>query len=100
MYFSSSTTRSITYTPTVATVLYYYSYVNTETSKLNPDHTTADPHRDLQRYTRTHMGAHVVVNRDDSGTFQLPTDVPLTAKDAATPRFLSACFIPAGAIQE
>merc|ERR1711865_1068379 len=74
-YFVSAQTRSITFTPTEADILYYHSY-STE-----------------------NLGAQITVYRDDSGTFQLPTDVPLTSASATVPRFLSACFIPAGAIE-
>jgi len=74
-YFSVSSTRSVTFTPTEATILYYHSY------------------------TTENLGALVTVHRDDSGRFRLPTDVTLTSVSATTPRFLSACFIPAGAIE-
>jgi hypothetical protein len=75
LYFSSSTTRRVSFSPTVADIYYYHSY-NTE-----------------------NLGGQMTVFWDDSGTFQLPTDVPLTSVSATVPRFLSACFIPAGTIE-
>jgi hypothetical protein len=74
-YFASAQTRSITFTPTLADIVHYHSY------------------------STQNLGAQLTVYRDDSGTFQLPTDVPLTSASATVPRFLSACFIPAGAIE-
>jgi len=98
MYFSSATTRSITYTPTGAVTLYYYSYTNEDLIRMFEE-TTDNPHSDRSRLVRTNIGGSFTVNRDDSGTFQLPADTPLTSKTSSTPRFLSACFIPAGAIE-
>lgn len=77
----------------------YHSHTNEESNALTYDHTNADPHKDFHVYTRSEMGASIVINKDDSGTFQLPTDVPLTSTSATVPRYLTACFIPAGAIE-
>jgi hypothetical protein len=74
-YFASAQTRSITFTPTEADIVFYHSY------------------------TTQNLGAQMTVYRDDVGKFQLPIDVPLTSASATVPRFLSACFIPAGAIE-
>jgi hypothetical protein len=96
-HFGFATSRSITYTPTGPGTLYYYSHSNNQADTLNQLYTDQDNFIQ-QSYERAHMGAHMVVNNDDSGTFQLPTDTPLTASTASTPRYLTACFIPAGAI--
>ena len=98
MYFSSATTRSITYTPSASVHLYYYSYSNEDLAQTFEE-TTDMPNTDRHRQVRTNIGGSFTINRDDSGTFQLPTSTPLTSKTSSTPRFLSACFIPAGAIE-
>lgn len=98
-YFAIATTRSITYTPTAATRLWYLSANNDDEDQLISSAPQSNPHSNLQNWRRDEMGGSMVIHKDDSGVFQLPTDVPLTAIDATTPRFLSACFIPAGALE-
>jgi hypothetical protein len=98
MYFASAQTRSITFVPTQAVELYYYSYRNEDLALIREE-TSDNPNVDLHRYVQTNIGGKLVVNRDDAGLFQLPTDVPLTSSSATVPRFLTACFIPAGTIE-
>lgn len=97
-YFKDATTRSITYTPTASVMLYYFSYSNTAQNQYIQTYMTPQALH-LYENTRTPIGAFMMVNKDDAGTFQLPTDVPLTSISETVPRFLSACFIPAGAVE-
>jgi hypothetical protein len=96
-YFKTATTRKITYVASSAVTLHYYSSSHEDTAQT---YDRSTPDQDQYTMQRTEMGSFFEVHRDDAGTFRLPTDTPLTAQSATTPRFLSACFIPAGAVIE